>query len=164
MKYILSSLFGINILLSVSASISGTIWVHNNGNYITTSQFAFYLCVSFISTIVGIIYLCIKHTDTFTIFNYSEVINNIACLCSFIITLLWVAASICIALLTKDCLNIKFNEKDICSGATANIVLGISLLFVWLSILWISLKRLLRLYRRTPALEAQASHEISNRY
>jgi hypothetical protein len=157
MKYLVSGLFTSSILLSLSAGISGIIWIYYNGTYIKTSQFAFYLSICFISTFVSSIYLFIKHSNKFTISQYSESVNNIACLCSFIITLLWVAASICISLLTKDCLNIKTLNADVCSGATVNIVLSFVSLFIWFAILWISIKRLLDSYKWVPALEAQAS-------
>ena len=161
MKYIISSLFIASILLSLSAGISGIIWIYYNGSYIKTSQFAFYLSICFISTFVSSIYLFIKHSNQFSISRYTESINNVACIFSFIITLLWVSASICISLLTKDCLNIRTSNIDICSGATINIILSFISLFIWFSILWISIKRLLEAYRRVPALEAQASY-ISN--
>ena len=164
MKYIISSLFASSIFLSISAGVSGIVWIYYNGNYIKTSQFAFYLTICFISTFVSCIYLFLKHSKQFAISRYSESINNVACVFSFIITLLWVAASICISLLTKDCLDIKTLNAGICSGATVNIVLSFLSLFIWFSILWISIKRLLDAYKRIPALEAQASHEISNNY
>lgn len=157
MKYLVSSLFTSSIVLSLSSGISGIVWIHYNGVYIKTSQFAFYLSICFISAFVSCIYLFVKHSNKFAISRYSESINNIACLCSFVITLLWVAASICISLLTKDCLNIKTLNVDVCSGATINIVLSFVSLFIWFAILWISIKRLLDAYKRIPALEAQAA-------
>lgn len=162
MKYIVSSLFAASILVSLSAGISGIVWIHYNGTYIKTSQFAFYLSICFMSTFVSSCYLFIKHSHKFTISQYTESINNMACVFSFIITLLWVSASICISLLTKDCLDIKTSDIDICSGATVNIILAFMSLIIWFAILWISIKRLLEAYRRVPALEAQASYILNN--
>lgn len=157
MKYLLSSLFSINIVLSLAAGIFGSIWVNND---IETSQIAFYLSISFTSMFVGCVYLIIKNKCSVNRnIDTSRYLNFIACLSSFIITILWIAVSICISLITKDCLNIN-TLNDICTGATVNIILSVLSLLVWFSILWISLYRLLNMYRRFPALEAQACDEI----
>ena len=99
-----------------------------------------------------------------------NILNNLACIISFFLTILCMTASICITLLTKDCLNIRAskevdikttNFKGICSGAVVNIVFGFISLCIWFSILWITMKRLLERNKRLPALEAQASDAIS---
>jgi hypothetical protein len=153
MKYILSSLFGINIFISLICIISNGIWIHYNDIYITTSQFGFYLSVSFISLLLSILYLTLRYNC-----NKNEIIlNNVAFLLSFFMTILWMAASICITLLTKDCLQKGYE----CRGTIVNISFGFINLFIWVSILWITLYRFLNITKRYPALEAQASDEIS---
>ena len=153
MKYILSSLFIINTIISLICIISNSIWIHYNDIYITTSQFGFYLCVSFISTLLSILYLTLRYNC-----NKDEILlNNITVLFAFFMTILWMAASICITLLTKDCLQKGYE----CRGTVINISFGFIDLFIWIGILWITFHRLLHIMKRYPALEAQASDEIS---
>ncbi len=153
MKYILSSLFGFNTIISLICIISNSIWIHYNENYIVTSQFGFYLCVSFVSALLSFLYLTLRYNC-----NKNEIVlNNVACLLAFLMTILWMTASICITLLTKDCLQKGYE----CRGTVINISFGFIDLFVWIGILWITLYRFLNITKRYPALEAQASDEIS---
>ena len=153
MKYRLTSLFITNTIISLVCIISNSIWIHYNDTYITTSQFGFYLCVSFISSLLSILYLTLRYN-----FNKNEnVLNSIAGILSFFMTILWMAASICITLLTKDCLQKGYE----CRGTIINISFGFFDLFVWIGILWITFNRFLNITKRYPALEAQASDEIS---
>lgn len=153
MKYILSSLFIINTIISLICIISNSIWIHYNDIYITTSQFGFYLCVSFISTLLSILYLTLRYNS-----NKEEILlNNITVLFAFFMTILWMAASICITLLTKDCLQKGYE----CRGTVINISFGFIDLFIWFGILWIAFNRFLIITKRYPALEAQASDEIA---
>lgn len=157
MKYILSPLFMFNILISIGSIVSsGSVWINYNDSYITTSQFGFYLCVVFVSALMSILYIILRvfcNKD-------KNILNNLACVISFFLTILCMIASICITLLTNDCLNIRGN-KDECRGAVANIVFGFISLCIWFSILWITMKRLLERSKRLPALEAQACDEIA---
>lgn len=158
MKYILSSLFAINIVISISSISSSIVLINNNDSYITSSQFGLYLCVAFISFLLSSLYLTLRYNC-----NKSEqILNNIACLASFFVTVLWTAASICITLLTYNCFNIKIkSDQNICTSAMFNITFGFIEVCLWLSILWITMKRLIDSYNNYPALEAQASDEIS---
>jgi hypothetical protein len=158
MNYILSSIFGINIIISIGSIISSIIWITYNNSYIITSQFGLYLCVAFISLLVSCLYIILRYN-----YHKSEILlNNIACIVSFVVAILWLMASICITLLTNDCFKIRFNDnKNVCIGAIVNILTGFIELCLWIAILWITVKRLLDRYKRIPALEAQASYEIS---
>lgn len=158
MKYILSSIFSVNIFISIGSIISSIIWISYNDIYITTSQFGLYLCVAFISLLLSSLYLILRYNCN----RSEEILNNIACLASFFVTILWMVASICITLLTSNCFSTRIkSDQNICGGAIFNILSGFIELCLWISILWITIKRLLERYKRIPALEAQASHEIS---
>lgn len=158
MKYILSSLFVVNIVVSIGSIISSSIWINYNDSYITTTQFGFYLCVAFVSALMSVLYITLRYSCN----KCESILNDLACIISFFLTVLCMTASICITLLTKDCLNIRASkDKGICSGAVVNIVFGFISLGIWFSILWITMKRLLERSKRLPALEAQASDAIS---
>ncbi len=146
--------------------VSSSIWINYNDSYITTSQFGFYLCVAFVSVLMSILYITLRYSCS----KGEKILNNLTCIISFFLTILWMIASICITLLTKDCLKIRASEevyvnntnfKGICSGTVVNIVFGFISLCIWFSILLITMKRLLESNKRLPALEAQASNEIS---
>lgn len=154
MKYILSSLFLINTLLSLTCIISSIIWLHYNENYINTSQFGFYFCVTCISILLSALYLTLRYNCN----NKINILNYGVLFLSIVMVILWLAASICMSLLTRECLLIKTNS---CTVSIINISLGFIELIIWYSILWISCKRSLDIYTRYPALEAQASDEIS---
>lgn len=158
MKYILSSIFGVNIFISFGSIVSSIIWISYNDSYITTSQFGLYLCVAFISLLLSCLYLTLRYNC-----NKSEqILNNLICLASFFVTILWMVASICMTLLANNCFNTRVqNNQQVCSGAIFNILSGFIELCLWVSILWITLFRLLEKYKREPALEAQASEEIA---
>jgi hypothetical protein len=158
MRFVLSSIFGLNIFISIGSIISSIIWISYNDAYIITSQFGLYICVAFISLLLSLLYLILRYNCH----KSEQVLNNMACLVSFFLTILWMVASICITLLTSNCFKIRLqNDKNICTGAIFNIVSGFIELCLWISILWITIKRLLERYKREPALEAQASNEIS---
>lgn len=154
MKYILSTLFIINTLISLVCIISSIIWIQYNENYIDTSQFGFYLCVTFISIFLSILYLTLRYNCNKNI----VILNNVASCLSIGMTILWLAACVCMTLLTRECLLSKTNN---CTTSIINISFGFLELLIWLSILWITCKRSLDIYTRYPALEAQASDEIS---
>lgn len=158
MKYILSSIFGVNIFIAIGSISSSIIWINKNDSYITSSQFGLYLCVAFISLLLSSLYLTLRYNCH----KSEEILNNVACLVSFFVTILWTAASICITLLTNNCFSIKVKEdQNICTGSIFNIIFGFIEVGLWLSILWITMKRLIDRYNNYPALEAQASDEIS---
>lgn len=166
MKYILSSLFWVNIVVSIGSIISSSIWINYNDSYITTSQFGFYLCIVFVSALMSILYITLRYSCN----KCESILNDLACIISFFLTILCMTASVCITLLTKDCLNIRENKevatqttnyKGICNGAIVNVVFGFISLCIWFSILWITMKRLLERSKRLPALEAQASNAIA---
>jgi len=155
MKYILQSLFCINLCISIGCIINNGFWINYNDMYIKTSQFGFYLCVTCISILFNILLIILKY-------NYhksEQILNNLICLFSFLLVILWTAASITITLLVTFVQIHEFSQTFI--HIIANSVLGFINVCIWFVIFCITIVQFINVYKKEPALEAQASDEIS---
>jgi hypothetical protein len=167
-KYILSLLLSVNIIISL-ISIIYNVWnyykesesMNCTRNMLCTeevlysSQNLMYLYIPVVSTLISILYLTLRYN-----FNINKhILNNVICIISFILTILWIVIFIYIILYTKECLNLNVSVYK-CEGGIINIVIGLISLCIWFSILYITSKRLLKPNERYPAVEAQASNEM----
>ena len=161
MKYLLSSLFLFNIVVSSVSIISSVLAIYNNVVYSTNNASIFYLCIGLLSFILDLFYLVIKHVPYLELHFDKCIINNFTCLFAFILTIIWMVSSICVAIINKEC--IHYNGNETCINYTINTTCGFILMFVWFLTIWITLKRLSKLYKKYPALEAQACDESYRR-
>lgn len=162
-KYMLSTLLTINIVISIICIIYNS-WNYYKDYYITMKymggillypiEYWLYVYMSFFSSLVSIIYLTLRYKLNIN----KQILNNVLCIISFILMISWLVIFICIILFTNYCNN---NYKDRCDGGIINIVIGLISLYIWVFILYITSKRILKSNERYPALEAQASIEIS---
>lgn len=159
MKYLLSGLFLLNTIICSIIIISSILIIHHNIIYSSNNATILYLCIGFISFTLDVFYLSIKHIPSFELHFNKNIINSFTCFFSFILAIIWLVSSIYMSIISKECIN-NFGSQ-ICIHYIVNTICGFILMLIWILFICITLKRLSNLYKKSPALEAQASDEIS---